>query len=161
MQAGDAPARGRIAIAIGAALLLGGLIAIVLHLSAGEGAEDRVTPAADQRCVTSWNTDPAATAYGRHNFNFHDYEGALVTFLSKEAAEVAPGEGGLCAVIFPSGALDQEPVAAGQVLRGRLWLPIIVLEGVEAARVGELQAIAARDPNALLDARGRLTGLDG
>jgi hypothetical protein len=160
MQAGAALARGRIAIAIGATLLLGGLTAIVLHLSAGGGTEDGATLAADQRCVRSWNTDPAARAYGRHNFNYHDYEGARVTFLSHEADEVAAGEGGLCAVIFASEALDPEPVAAGQVLKGRLWLPVVVLEGVETARVAELQAIAAGHPNARPDARGRLTGLD-
>ncbi len=159
METGDARPRGRIAIAIGAALLLGALVTIILQLSSG-GAGERTAPAADPRCVRSWNSDPAATAYGRHNFNFHDYDGALVTFLSENAEEVTRGEGGLCAVIFPSEALDPEPVAAGQVLKGRLWLPIVVLEGVQPTRAAELQATAAADPNVRLDARGRLSGLD-
>ena len=89
-----------------------------------------------------------ALAYGRHNFNFHCYEGALVTYLDRDAEEVDSAERGRCAVIFPSQALDPEPIAAGEVLQGGRWDPISELEGVELTRVGELQVAAAGAPNA-------------
>jgi hypothetical protein len=109
--------------------------------------------------VRSWNADRAARAYGRHNFSFHFYEVALVTYLTDDGREVASGEGGMCAVIFPSRALDPEPFAAGQVLRGRDWIPISSLEAVPLARVADLQALAAGSPNTKLDVTGELTPL--
>ncbi len=102
----------------------------------------RETVAAPKRCIDSWNRDQAALAYGRHNFSFHLYDGALVTYLTNDGREVGEGEGGLCAVIFPSKALDPEPFAAGQVLRGKLWFPISELEGMELSRLAELQVLA-------------------
>lgn len=84
MRAADPSPRGRIAIAIGSALLLCAMVGIVLVLSSPAG-EERPALAADPGCVESWNSDPTAAAFGRHNFNFHDYEGALVTFLTEEA----------------------------------------------------------------------------
>jgi hypothetical protein len=47
--------------------------------------------------------------------------------------------------------------AAGQVLRGRRWLPISTLDGVELTRVAELQAEAAAGPNAVLSPEGKLS----
>jgi hypothetical protein len=70
---------------------------------------------------------------------------------------VEEGDGGVCAVIFPSKALDPEPFAAGQVLLRGAWLPITSLKGVELARVAELQADAAQAPNTTLDTAGELT----
>ena len=58
--------------------------------------------AAARAASTPGTRDQAARAYGRHNFNFHLYEGALVTFLTATGEEVGEGEGGSCAVIFPS-----------------------------------------------------------
>ena len=114
--------RARILIAAGAAVVLAAIIAVVAVASGGD-SDERATVAAPARCIEAWNADQAARAYGRHNFSFHLYEGALVTFLSKTGEEVGEGEGGLCAVIFPSQALDPEPFAAGQVLKGRLLAP--------------------------------------
>ncbi len=159
MEAGEAQPRGRVAIALGAALLLGVIVTVVLHAASGED-EERAALAPDAGCVESWNSDRAATAYGRHNFNFHDYEGALVTFLDPLGEEVgADAERALCAVIFPSQVLDAEPFAAGQVLRGRFWEPISLLAGVEETRVAELQVTAAGAPNATLERTGRLGAL--
>jgi hypothetical protein len=62
-------------------------------------------------------------------------------------------------VIFPSKALDPEPFAAGQVLKGKFWLPISGLEGIDLGRLAELQVIAAGSPNTTLDIRGELTAL--
>ncbi|MGH2953351.1 MAG: hypothetical protein ACRDK9_04920, partial [Solirubrobacterales bacterium] len=85
----------------------------------------------------------------------HSYTDAQVGRLT--AAADPAGEDGLCAVTFPSLSLDQEPIAAGQVLRGRRWLPISTLDGVELPRVAELQAEAAAAPNAVLAPDGRLS----
>jgi len=151
-------ARGRILIAVAAAVVLGGIVAVIV-VASGSGDERRAAAAAPARCVRSWNADQAARAYGQHNFSFHLYEGALVTSLTSSGREIGAGEGGLCAVIFPSRALDPEPSAAGQVLRGRNWIPISTLEGVELSRVAELQAIAAGSPNTTLDVTGELAPL--
>jgi hypothetical protein len=135
------------------------LIAIVVVVTvASGGGSERAQVAADPECVEAWNDDAAARAYGRHNFSFHLYKGALVTYLDEAGNEVGAGEG-LCAVVFPAEALDPEPFAAGQVLRGKRWTPISELDQVELARVGELQVLAAGAPNTTLDVRGVLAAL--
>jgi hypothetical protein len=151
-------AKGRILIAAGMAIALTTII-IVVAVASGGGSTERRAIDAPPGCVTAWNNDRAARAYGRHNFNFHRYTGALVTYLTPSAEEVGPEEGGLCAVIFPSRALDPEPFAAGQVLRRGRWLPISSLPEVELDRVAELQVTAAGAPNTRLDASGQLTAL--
>jgi hypothetical protein len=149
--------RGRIAIAAGAAVLL---TAIVVVVAAGGGSADkRAAVIASPRCLDAWNSDASARAYGRHNFSYHLYKGALVTFLDQNGGEVGSGEGGLCAVIFPSKVLDPEPFAAGQVLPGNRWLAISSLDGIELNRVAELQVLAAGAPNTTLDVRGVLAAL--
>jgi hypothetical protein len=158
VEDGTGGARGRIAIAIGAGVVLAAVI-VVIAVASGGGSDGREVVAAPQRCVDAWNRDQAALAYGRHNFSFHLYEGALVTFLTQDGEEVDAGAGGLCAVIFPSEALDQEPPAAGQVLRGKLWVPIAELEGMELSRLAELQVLAAGSPNTTLDVQGTLAPL--
>jgi hypothetical protein len=149
--------RARIAIAAGAAGLLA--IVVVAALALG-GGEEELTPVPAE-CVSAWNRDAAATSYGRHNFNFHQYDGALVTYLSESAVEVESADEGLCAVIFPAEALDPEPFAAGQVRQAGEWFPISTLPDVELTRVGELQVTAAGAPNTILDERGEITPLDG
>jgi len=157
----DPPARGRILIAVAAAILLTGIIAVIAVASSG-GDDGRPVVAPPQRCIRSWNADQAARAYGRHNFSYHQYDGALVTHLAADGREVDAGEAGaLCAVIFPSRALDPEPFAAGEVLRGRDWIPVSSLEGIALARVAELQLLAAGSPNTTLDATGELAPLSG
>jgi hypothetical protein len=158
MEPGPAQARGRILIAAGAAVALVAIVVVVAVASGGK-SDGRATVAAPKRCLDSWNFDQAARAYGRHNFSFHLYKGALVTFLTESGEEVGEGEGGLCAVIFPSQALDPEPFAAGQVLKGKFWFPISGLEGMELSRLAELQVIAAGSPNTTLDVQGVLAPL--
>jgi len=155
VEAGEARARGRIAIAVGAAVLLAAIVGIV----ALAGGGDEQAAGAPPECVRAWNSDPEAVAFGRHNYTSHGYQGALVTYLSDDAEEVDSAELGLCAVIFPAQALDPEPVAAGEVLRAGTWTPISELQGVELARVGELQAMAAGAPNTRLADTGELTEL--
>jgi hypothetical protein len=153
----DAPnPRARIAIAAGAGVLLVAIVVIVAVASGGDSGREAV--AADPQCVKAWNDDASARAYGRHNFSFHLYKGALVTFLDEDGNEVgANTPGALCAVIFPSKVLDAEPFAAGQILDGKRWSPISSLEGVQATRVAELQVLAAGSPNTILDVQGVLT----
>ena len=155
----EAPAarseRGRLAIAGGAAAALVAIVVVVLVLGGGESEDERAAVPLPGDCVSAWNADTEATAYGRHNFNFHRYEGALVTFLDADAQEVGDGAGD-CAVIFPSQVLDSEPIAAGQLLRGRTWRPLSSLAGIDLTRVAELQVSAAEAPNAALDGTGEL-----
>jgi hypothetical protein len=152
VESGAAPVRGRIAIAVGGAVLLLAIVAIVVLAGGGGEASAEAPP----ECVRAWNTDPAAVAFGRHNYSGHGYEGALVTYLSEEAEEVDGAELGSCAVIFPARALDPEPIAAGEVLEGGSWTPVSRLEGVELARVAELQVLAAGSPNTRLADTGHL-----
>src|ERR1044072_369035 len=147
-------ARARILIAAGAAVVLAAVIVVVAVASGGGDSAGRGEVTAPKSCVDAWNRDQAALAYGRHNFSFHEYDGALVTFLAKNGEEVGPGEGGLCAVIFPSRAAHADPCAAGQLLRGKLWFPISELEGMELGRLAELQVLAAGSPNTTLDVQG-------
>lgn len=158
MEAERSGPRQRIAVAIGAALALGAIVAVVA-IAGESGEQERAERPLPDECVRAWNGDQSALAYGRHNFNFHLYRGALVVFLDREATETSEQEGGSCAVIFPSQVLDAEPVAAGQILDGGRWDPISSLEGVELTRVAELQVTAAGEPNATLDTSGRLSPL--
>jgi hypothetical protein len=140
-------------IAAGAAVALTALVIVVSTIG---GGDDAIGGPAPDECVKAWNADNAALAYGRHNFTFHKYEGALVTYLD-DAGEVVDADEGRCAVVFPSRALDPEPPAAGQILEGRQWMPISTLDRVELPRVAELQAEAAGEPNTHLDVYGRIT----
>ena len=158
MQSEATEARKRIAIAAVAGLVL--VVAIVaVAAGSGGGNSGRADVAAPNRCVDAWNADQAARAYGRHNFSYHLYQGALVTYLDRQGNEVGAADEGVCAVIFPSRALDPEPFAAGQVLVADEWSPISAMEGMQLPRVAELQAIAAGSPNTTLDAEGALTPL--
>ena len=137
------------------------LVAIVVIVAVASGGDSggRETVAADPECIDAWNEDASALAYGRHNFSFHLYKGALVTYLDEQGEEVGADGGGFCAVVFPSEVLDAEPFAAGQVLRGKRWSAISDLEGVALTRVAELQVLAAGSPNATLDVKGVLAEL--
>ncbi len=137
------------------------LIAIVVAVAvvSGSDSDDRDAVAADPACIEAWNEDASARAYGRHNFSFHLYQGALVTFLDAAGEEVGSRADGFCAVVFPSKVLDSEPFAAGQVLRGKRWLAISDLEDVPLTRVAELQVLAAGSPNTTLDVQGVLAAL--
>lgn len=150
--------RARIAIAVGAAVVLIAIV-VVVAVASGGGSDSREPVAADPECIEAWNDDPSARAYGRHNFSFHLYKGALVTFLTPDGEEVGADAGGMCAVVFPSEVLDAEPFAAGQVLEGKRWSPISDLEGVALTRVAELQVLAAGTPNSTLSVEGVLADL--
>jgi hypothetical protein len=109
VEPGEPAERGRLLIALAAALVLAGTVAAVIALGGNDEPARATGAVAPPACIRAWNGDPAATSYGRHNFNFHRYTGALVTHLTENADEVGEGEGGVCAVIFPSKVLDPEP----------------------------------------------------
>jgi hypothetical protein len=142
-------------IIVGAGLALVVLVAVVALTGTGGGSDARaeVPP---QRCLAAWNDDPDAVAFGLHNYGSHGYERVLVTELTEAATEPAEGEPALCAVVFGALTLDAEPFAAGQLLIDGRWTPIANQPEVELPRLAELQAIAAGDPNASLDAEGEI-----
>ncbi len=156
VESGGTLARGRIAIAVVVAVALAAIVAVV---AGGGGGEERSAAAFPSECVDKWNSDPAAISFGRHNFNGHGYESALVTYLTRAGDERPSADEGSCAVIFPSRVLDLEPVAAGEVVLAGEWTPISVLPRIELNRVAELQAIAAEDPNTRLESTGDLSAL--
>ena len=43
--------------------------------------------------MRAWNSDPAAVAFGRHNYSGHGYEGALVTYLTDGRRRSTPPSG--------------------------------------------------------------------
>lgn len=152
-QTASASPRARLAIALAAAALLAAIVAAVLVLGSGGG--DAAAVEAPARCVRAWNEDPAATSFGAHNYGFgHDYREVRVSL--RVAAGLDESESGECAVVFGALALDQEPFAAGQILRDGEWEPLSELADVDLVRVGELQAEAAAAPNATLLPDGRL-----
>jgi hypothetical protein len=156
MVEGVSPVRARVLIAAGA--LLAVIVAAILITRAAGGDQQSQARPAPPECLRAWNSDPAALSFGRHNYrnDAHRYDSALVTYLDNAAQVAGPKKGG-CAVVFASPALDPEPFAAGEVLRGGAWLPISALNGVDLLRVAELQATAAAGPNATLASDGRLT----
>jgi hypothetical protein len=156
VEASQSQQRTRLAFAVVAALVLGGIVVVVLVLGGGDDTPQAIA-AAPAACLRAWNGDPGATAYGRHNFNYHDYDGALVTYLTPKGAVVDDADSGKCAVVFPSRVLDPEPFAAGQVLDHSRWVPISSLPGIQLAQVAELQVDAAKAPNTVLDTTGKLT----
>jgi hypothetical protein len=146
----------RVLSAAGTGAVLAAVVAVVA-LSGGEGG----TGAADLdlACVQDWNGDEAALAYGRHNFNFHDYEAARVIHMSVPRGAELGGEQSPCAVIFPSETLDPEPEAAGMVFLGGAWTTLSSV-GFDEIRRAELQAEAADAPNAAIDRQGKLSELE-
>jgi hypothetical protein len=146
----------RVLFAAGTGAVLAAVVAIVA-LSGGDGSTEAAD--LDPACVKDWNDDEAALAYGRHNFNFHDYEAARVIHLSVPAGAQFGGDQTPCSVIFPSETLDPEPEAAGMTFLGGTWMTLSSV-GFDDIKRAELQAEAAAAPNAAIDAQGRLSELD-
>jgi hypothetical protein len=146
----------RVLFAAGTGAVLAAVVAVVL-LAGGDDDLDEAP--LELACVQAWNDDEAALAYGRHNFNFHDYDAARVIRLSVPAATQLGGERTPCAVIFPSETLDPEPEAAGMAFLDGTWITLSSV-GFDDLKRAELQAKAADAPNAAIDEQGRLSGLD-
>jgi hypothetical protein len=134
------------------------LAAVVAVVALAGGDTDPEEEPLELACVEAWNDDEAALAYGRHNFNFHDYEAARVIRLSVPAATQLGGEQTPCSVIFPSETLDPEREAAGMAFVGGTWTALSSI-GFDDIKLAELQAEAATAPNAAIDREGRLREL--
>jgi hypothetical protein len=145
----------RVLFAAAAGAVLAAVVAVVALAGGDSAPEDEPLELA---CVERWNADEAALAYGRHNFNFHDYEAARVIRLDVPAGAQLGGEETPCSVIFPSETLDPEPEAAGMTFLGGTWITLnsVGFDDIERA---ELQAEAAAAPNAAIDPQGRLSEL--
>jgi hypothetical protein len=146
----------RVLFAAAAGAMLATVVAVVA-ISGEDGGPESTS--LDVSCVEDWNDDEAALAYGRHNFNFHDYEAARVVHLSVPAGAEQGGDESPCSVIFPSETLDPEPEAAGMAFLGGSWTALSSV-GFDDVRLAELQAEAAASPNAALDVQGRLSALE-
>jgi hypothetical protein len=145
----------RVLFAAAAGAVLAAVVAVVALAGGDSGPEEEPLELA---CVERWNADEAALAYGRHNFNFHDYEAARVIRLSVPAGARLGGEESPCSVVFPSETLDPEREAAGMAFLGGSWTALSSV-GFDDIRLAELQAEAAASPNAAIDRQGRLSEL--
>lgn len=155
--AAKAGARARLGLAVGALLLFGAIVAIVLAL--GGGAPERSAPAAPAECLDAWNDDEAALAFSRHNQISHNYREAEVAYIDlREALVSSDPETGECVVIFARTELDPEPIAAGQVLRRDVWVPLNQV--MDLNTVARLQSEAFDGANAEPTASGELIALD-
>lgn len=137
-----------------ASLLL--LLAIVVGVALGRGSSGRKAVAASAQCVSLWNSDPTALAYGLHNFQGHGYTRAEVVRIDRSGN---PARRGSCAVAFPSASLDPEPIAAAAVYRQGRWLPLGKLNEVSDVRLAELQVEAVEGANVMLRSDGSLGSL--
>ena len=139
--------RERLLLAAGAALAFGALITVLLLTSGGSESTGSAT-AAPSECVDAWNESRDAVSFARHNAIFHNYERAQVGYLSldPEPTVSADSDAGDCVVVFARGTLDPEPVAAGQIHRDGVWLPL--REIVDVNTLARLQSEAFDRANA-------------
>lgn len=136
---------------------LAGAVAVVL-LTGGGGETEANEP--DAACVEAWNGDPAATAYGQHQFDGHGYDRVQVLRVSEAGAPTESPEG-LCAVVFAATDIDPEPGARAQVLLEERWTGFEELQGVGDRDIGQLQSDAVAGANASLSTAGALVPQGG
>ena len=85
MQPEQATSRARLVIALGAALVLTAIIVVVAVAAGGDSDDQAVDRPAAVAVSRPGTPTPRRSPYGRHNFDFHHYTGALVTFLAEGA----------------------------------------------------------------------------
>lgn len=155
--AGDsaAPAEGRargdwrLTVIAAGALLLAGVVAAVL-LGGGDAAPEAAGP--PPGCVERWNSDPAARAFGIHNYGAHRYTRVQMLLIDRRGR---PSGAGSCGVVFAAQSLDPEPFAAAQVHVGGEWVAL-TSRGASERAVGLLQAEALENANATLGPAGTI-----
>jgi hypothetical protein len=135
---------------IGAALLLlGGIVAAVVISSGDSPARAEPPPPG---CVEKWNSDPAARAFGIHNYGAHRYTRVQMLLIDGRGR---PSERGQCGIVFAAQSLDPEPFAAAQIHVGGQWVSLIG-EGTSPERLGGLQSGALERSNATLGPAGTI-----
>jgi hypothetical protein len=144
---------GTLALALAAALA-GALLV-------GGGDEERDFAAAPERCVEEWNGDPEAVTLGRHQADpppsGHGYRDVQVTTLEPNRG-IATDPDEVCALIFASPALSEEPESAVLIRLDDVWQPLGGLEP-PLDRLEVLQREAQNDYNAELDVDGSIDPL--
>ena len=155
------PTRGRLTVALGGAVLLAAIIAIVVLTR----ESDEAPPAPTGTCFVAWNDDPIAPRQdGIHAYTEHGYRETLVTRLDEDG-RIADGAGdGLepddpktpCAVIFASPQVDDEPDFGVRVFAEGRWTGLALARGTELEDIASLQAEAVAASNAVLAADGTL-----
>jgi hypothetical protein len=131
------------------ALLLGGVVGAVV-LSGGESGPEAAAP--PPGCIERWNSDPAARAFGIHNYGAHRYTRVQMLLLDDRGR---PSERGDCGVVFAAQSLDPEPGAAAQVRVGGQWVAVVG-RGTTEEQVGVLQSQALENANATLGPAGTI-----
>lgn len=151
--------RQRIALAIALASVTVILVVAVGVIASAGGGDDAAGAPPPQECLEKWNSDQSAIAYAIHNRTFHRYRKAQVGYMPAGGADSISDDpaAGSCVVVFARSALDPEPSAAGQIVRGGSWVPLTqVAVGNELAA---LQAAALRGANAQPTEDGELAPL--
>ncbi|MGH2957001.1 MAG: hypothetical protein ACRDL6_08420 [Solirubrobacterales bacterium] len=133
------------------------MIAVAVVVLSSLGGEEHEFSPAPTACLDGWNGDERALALGRHQYDAHGYNRVQVHTLSPDGAGPASGPSAICAVVFPSGALDPEPSAAAFVQLSGRWSPLIRLQPTE--RLAAYQSEAVSGYNAEIGEDGRITPL--
>ena len=149
------PSRARLGVAVAAAVLLAGLIAVILLGSSGPSEEGDAAPAPDE-CLKAWNSDQQAIDFGRHNSVAHGYSDVEVGYMPNEGSAhlSADPDAGECTVVFAANQLDPEQQAAGQIHAEGPWVPLS--NSLEPAALAELQSAAVGGANAIVTPQGNL-----
>ena len=136
--------------------LAAAVLVVVLSGSSG-GGDGETAPAADSECISAWNGDDSAVAFGLHQFQGHGYGSVQVTRVD-ENGDVAGDSDGDCAVIFAKDPRqpEQEPGAGARVQVKGEWTGFESLGPITSEEIQELQGKAVAAQNATLDPQGTL-----
>src|SRR6185503_16028649 len=147
----------RFGVVLAAAVLLAGLVAIIVTSSgsSSDGGGGAAAPA-PRRCLTAWNSDSEALAFGRHDSISHGYTDVQVGYMPEEGATSLSNtpEQGDCAVVFAANQLDPEAEYVGQIYVTGQWVPLSGL--LEPLDLAELQDAAIDGANATVTSAGKL-----
>ena len=80
----QASSGARFGVVLAAAVLLAGLVAIIVT-SSGSSSRRRRGGARPRHCLTAWNSDSEALAFGRHDSISHGYTDVQVGYMPKRA----------------------------------------------------------------------------
>ncbi len=158
---GGGSQRARLAIALGATLLLAAIVGVVLVT---RGSDERAA-APTGTCFVAWNEDPIAPRQdGIHAYAAHGYRETLVARIDPEGRivedaddELEPGDpAARCAVIFASPQVDEEPEFGVRVFDEGVWTGLTLAGGTQLEDIAALQAEAVTTANAILAADGTL-----
>jgi len=146
----------RFGVALAAAVLLAGLVAIIVTSSGSSSDDGGGGAPAPRRCLTAWNSDSEALAFGRHDSISHGYTDVQVGYMPEEGATSLSSEpeGGDCAVVFTADVLDTETEYVGQIYVTGEWVPLSGL--LEPFDLADLQDAAVDGANATVTSEGKL-----